>query len=79
MGSLPLPCIVSPINIFVFRAYLREALHRDANWVLQGLSQGLAIGVSEGQPVSARRNRVSAYQNHEVIDAYIRGKFGMGL
>lgn len=76
--SLRLPCVVSPINIFVFRAYLRESLQRDANWVLQGLSQGFAIGVSEGQPVSAKRNCVSAYQKLEVINAYIKEEIRYG-
>ncbi len=69
---LPLPPIISSLNIFVWREFLRCSDHPDSSWVLQGLLYGFSIGIEGGSPVSCSRNCLSAYQQPEVIDCYLK-------
>eukprot|EP00794_Sanderia_malayensis_P001375 gene1375-biopygen1124 len=67
----PLPTVITPLRVYVWREFLLHSLHPDAQWVLQGITFGFDIGVTGGNPASAGRNCVSATRQSAVIDAYL--------
>ena len=73
--TLTLPAVreVSPLNFELFEAELTLYPDRvDANFVLQGIEEGLTCRLGCDKPAtlkSARRNKLSTYQHSSAIDA----------
>ena len=72
--------MVSPLNLRQFSTELR--FHPDrgkVNYVLHGIARGFDIGFSPQSPLtSARKNKASAYEHPEVVDAYLRNEVSLG-
>ena len=83
LGYSPiLPAVgeVSPLQFDLFATELRR--HPDkakVNFVLQGISQGFRLGFEKPVRLKlARRNKVSAYQHADIIDAYLANEVDLG-
>ena len=72
--------MVSPLNLRQFSTELR--FHPDrgkVNYVLHGIARAFEIGFSPQSPLtSARKNKASAYEHPEVVDAYLCNEVSLG-
>ena len=72
--------MVSPLNLRQFSAELQ--FHPDrgkVNYVLHGIARGFDIGFSPQSPLmSSRKNKASAYEHPELVDAYLRNEVSLG-
>ena len=78
--NLPPVSQVSPLNVNMFA--LELAHHPDqalVSEVLQGLSQGFCLGFNPGTKLrSSKKNKASAYQHPDIIDAYLSNEIRLG-
>ena len=78
--NLPPVSQVSPLNVNMFA--LELAHHPDqalVSEVLQGLSQGFHLGFTPGTKLrSSKKNKASAYQHPDIIDAYLSNEIRLG-
>ena len=80
LGLLPSVAMVSPLNLRQFSAELQSYPDRGkVNYVLRGIEHGFDIGFSPQFPLkSARKNKASAYEHPEVVDAYLHNEVSLG-
>ena len=80
LGLLPSVAMVSPLNLRQFSAELQSHPDRGkVNYVLRGIEHGFDIGFSPQFPLkSARKNKASAYEHPEVVDAYLHNEVSLG-
>ena len=78
--NLPPASQVSPLNVNMFA--LELAHHPDqalVSEVLQGLSQGFRLGFNPGTNLrSSKKDKASAYQHPDIIDAYLSNEIRLG-
>jgi hypothetical protein len=80
LGYLQPVSLVSPLKLQQFTTELQCHPDRSkVDYVLSGIAHGFNIGCStQVQLTAARKNKASAYEHPEIVDAYLQNEVSFG-